>query len=762
MSTTSAILGNGPTAYIAGLMLPPIPPPPSSKEGEMTGVNTEESSAPKTRKISQKITPAIRDIIKRLAPKIKSNELAHETAAAQCKISITSLKNALRILEEGKDPAEKKVPQKITPEILKKIKKLAPKVKSQKLTYQKAAEQCGISKSAFRRAFQDFEKGENSTEKKAPQKITPEILKKIKELAPEVKSKNISQREGAEQCGISEAMFRRALLSLEKGEDPTVRKIQQKMTPKIAEKIKQLASKVLSGELKQQEVAEQCGVSVDAVKKQLKALENGEDSTVKKAPQTITVEIRDKIKSYVSRINKGNLTQADAAKLCGISQTAFSVAFNALKQGEDPSEKKDQRKMSVELEKKIKKLAQKVKRGEVTKRDAAAQCEISESKFLRVFQAYEKGEDPAVRKAPQKITPEILKKIKKLASDVQNGKLTIQDVADQCGVSESTARKQLQAFNADSTVKKERQKVTPEIRDKIKLFVPKIKKGILTQKGAAKAAAAQCGISESTAWKAFQALKNGEDPADRKVQLKMTQELAKKIKKLAPKVKKKIVTLKDAAEQCEISISRMVAALRILAQGGDPAERKAFQKVTPEMREKIKLLVPDIESGKLTLQAVADQCGISEATLRYVIKDLDEENNLSSSGKAPRVPMPPVRRDQDAASSSSGPSGRAAQDQGSLVHAASAPIHPAVAAAQHAPMTTAARAARPASWVNFSEIAALQLVQGISTSAIIPQTPITPTSPDATAQSAVGPASEEELLRLLEEDDEEWLKTVLV
>ena len=88
--------------------------------------------------------------VKAVAERIRKKEITHEQAAEECGIHVMTLMSKLKALTNNKDLTRRKPHQKITEAIAEKIKALAPKIKSKEVTLEKAAEECGISMSALR------------------------------------------------------------------------------------------------------------------------------------------------------------------------------------------------------------------------------------------------------------------------------------------------------------------------------------------------------------------------------------------------------------------------------------------------------------------------------------------------------------------------------------------------------------------------------------------------------------------------------------
>ena len=120
-------------------------------------------------------------------------------------------------------------------------------------------------------------------------------------------------------------------------------------------------------------------------------------------------------------------------------------------------------------------------------------------------------------------------------------------------------------------------------------------------------------------------LENGEDPVQRKKIQKVTKKIVAKVKKLIPQLKDGSLSYKKAEEQCGIGRKTVKRIIEKLDQKKDPTKRE-WKKITPEMKEKINELRPDIKSGKLCYLEVAEQLQISEDVVKKIVKKLNEND----------------------------------------------------------------------------------------------------------------------------------------
>src|SRR5205823_877549 len=139
------------------------------------------------------------------------------------------------------------------------------------------------------------------------------------------------------QCGISETSVHKIIKSSKKGIDPTARKPLQKITTEICDEVKELQRKIEKGELSQEKVGDQCGICETSVNKIVKSIKKGIDPTARKPLKKITPEIRDKVKELQPKIEKGELTQEKVGDQCGISETSVHKIIKSIKEGVDPT-----------------------------------------------------------------------------------------------------------------------------------------------------------------------------------------------------------------------------------------------------------------------------------------------------------------------------------------------------------------------------------------------------------------------------------------
>ena len=347
---------------------------------------------------------------------------------------------------------KKKALQKITAEIIEKIKAVAPQIQSGELSLADGAVKCGISMWRLGTKLDALNEGRDLIKMKERQKITAEIIEKIKAVAPKIQGGELTIEQAAKECGISYGLFNKKLKALENGNDITKRKAHQEITEEIIEKIKAVAPKIQGGELTIEQAAKECRISDKTLRKKLKALENGNDLTKRKAPQKITAEMIEKIKAVAPKIQGGELTIEQAAKECDISCDLLNDKLKALKNGNDLTQKKAYQKTTPEIIEKIKAVAPKIQSGELTLQQAAKECGISSGALHNKLKALKNGNDLIKRKSPQQITAAIVEKIKAVAPKIQSGVLTIEQAAKECAISVGTLRIKLKALEEGKAI----------------------------------------------------------------------------------------------------------------------------------------------------------------------------------------------------------------------------------------------------------------------------------------------------------------------
>lgn len=181
-------------------------------------------------------------------------------------------------------------------------------------------------------APQALKEGKDPLTKQAPQKITPKIIEKIKRLAPMIERKELTQSVAAVQCGISRTLICKALKALKENKDPAARKVKQKITPKIVEKIKRLAPMIERGEVSRSVVAAQCEISLKSIKRILQAIKEGKDPSKRHVPQKITPKKVEQVKLPALRVTSEELSGGAAAVSYPMPQPVFKGVLEASKE----------------------------------------------------------------------------------------------------------------------------------------------------------------------------------------------------------------------------------------------------------------------------------------------------------------------------------------------------------------------------------------------------------------------------------------------
>ena len=375
------------------------------------------------------------------------------------------------VVKEGEDVdlTARKANQKVTKDIAKRIIELAPKIKKGEISREKAAKESGISVGTLRSKLIDLENGKDLVTKNKFKKTTEDKVEKIKALAPKIDNNEISVEKAAAQCGISEHTLRAKLKALKEGKNITKHKPIQRVNDEIANKIKDLAPKIERGEVKHEDAAKECGISIGTLKLKLKDLKEGKDLVKKKTNQK-TDETVEKIKAFAPKIEKKEVTLEEAAKKCGITTDTLKKRLKEIKEGKQVTATKPRQLMTKELAKKIEALAAKMEKGEILVKDAAAECEMNVATFRDKLKVLKEGGDLTKAKTRQLMTPETIKKIKSVAPKIEKGKMTIDEAAVECGVSLHTFREKLKVLKegGDLTKKRPRTKATEEVVEKAK------------------------------------------------------------------------------------------------------------------------------------------------------------------------------------------------------------------------------------------------------------------------------------------------------
>lgn len=285
--------------------------------------NASASSKKKTKKIDSATIEKIKD----LAQQIKDRKISQKDAVDKSGLPRTSFARLCAKLEKGIDPFEEKAPKKVDDAMVAKVKALLLPLKEKKLSQMEAALQCGIAESTFFSIRQKLEKGQDPTKKKMTPRgkdITDKQVVQVEEILPDIDAKKISVKAAAEKCKIPLSTFNRIVDKLRNGIDPSVKKTPLKVTEKIVEKIKKLIPKIEQGKLSENEAAEQVNLSHRVFLENVKKLKKGEDPLLKKKVD-LTPETIKKVKELVPQILSGQLTKKEVMDTYKISRHKLSV-----------------------------------------------------------------------------------------------------------------------------------------------------------------------------------------------------------------------------------------------------------------------------------------------------------------------------------------------------------------------------------------------------------------------------------------------------
>ena len=226
-------------------------------------------------------------------------------------------------------------------------------------------------------------------------------------------------------------------------EEPTQSaKKSQKITPAIVKEIEKLIPLIEKGKLTQKEAGTKCKVPESTFSTVLDKLKNGEDPSKRKNYQEVTPEIVEKIKTLFAHIKEGKLERKEVAKACNISSGSLREIMRCLENGENPIKKKRSRKVTDEVVKRVKDVLLECEGQNLSRKQHAAKCKLSLNTFVNIMKKLEKDENPVrtVPKISEKFMAIIEKKVKEVLPQVKEGKLTEKEAAQKCKILEKTFR----------------------------------------------------------------------------------------------------------------------------------------------------------------------------------------------------------------------------------------------------------------------------------------------------------------------------------
>lgn len=361
----------------------------------------EEDSEKPVRNEPQEISnPKVGEKLPQAKPKV-ANKTDSDENAEPLQSPLKGVKKKTEVAQADKSPKKNKY-RKVDDKIVEKVKKLLPKIKDETITKQAAAEQCGISPPSLASVMEQLKEGLNPAQSKVHQKVTQEIVDVVKDLLIRIDQNKITKQEAVKQSKVSEATFRRIVEQLENDKDPTKYKTKTLTSKETIEKIRKLMPLIDDETMTQKSAAKACEVTLSTFRLIVQKLKNGEDPSQKKTKQKITAEIVEKVRKVFSQVEDNTLKKYEAAKVCGIPVTTFNTIYSKLKNGEDPLQKKIRQKVTSFLVEKIKALLPEIDRGELTVKNAAAQLKMPPETLSQTIAKLRKGIDPLERKETSK------------------------------------------------------------------------------------------------------------------------------------------------------------------------------------------------------------------------------------------------------------------------------------------------------------------------------------------------------------------------
>lgn len=233
--------------------------------------------------------------------------------------------------------------------------------------------------------------------------------------------------------------------SLEIAEDRLLpkRKI-KKITPEQVKIIRQHlpdldAKKIMQKDIRAELATQGHPIPESTLSKTLKKIRKGIDPLVRKTSQKVTAQLIESIREELPRLEKGKKRGAVAEQL-KIAPSTLNNILSRFETGQDPSKRKKRTKTTDELVKKVKEVSLELEATgkAVTYVAVASQCGITAGHARRIVMKLEKDKNP-VNEGP-KIGQKTIEKVndifKEVSLLVQQGKLTPEQAADKCGITQ--------------------------------------------------------------------------------------------------------------------------------------------------------------------------------------------------------------------------------------------------------------------------------------------------------------------------------------
>ncbi len=336
------------------------------------------------------------------------------------------------VMTQPASSIKKKSSPKLTQEIVDKIKAQLPDITSKKISQRSVAREHGLTVKVTKRVIEKLNNGEDPLEKKFHHKVTEKIVKLVKERRELIESEKMSYNKAGKECGITADTVKKIVKLLQEGKDPTQRKVTQKVTEKIWKKVVELHQE---GKLSHTVIAEKVKIAKTQVSDIIRKHTDGESFSKRRPAQKITELMIEQVKNLRPKIEAKKLSQKAAALQCNITEATFSKIFRKLTKGENPLERRVARQVTDKDVENVKKFLPLIKNGEITQRAAAEKCSISETSFSHIKGTIEKGQNPTQKKSATTITEAMLKKMKAMLPAFDDGTLLAKDAAETLKIS---------------------------------------------------------------------------------------------------------------------------------------------------------------------------------------------------------------------------------------------------------------------------------------------------------------------------------------
>ena len=244
----------------------------SSEVESSSDFDSDTSDAHNERKVPAIINDALIEKVKKLNPQIKNGTITCLKAAEICGISRDTLREVRKKIEKNIDPTQRKPVQKVNAKIVEKVRELLPQIETEEVSYEEVAKQCQIAKKSIQDIVEKIKQGVDPLQPKAQQKVTPAVRDKIKKLLPQIINKTLSYEKAATQCGVSRNTIQRVVKELRQKKEP----IRQKVPAALVKKIKDLLPQLENGRLSYEKAAEQCQTDKKVVKAVVEKLKQKE------------------------------------------------------------------------------------------------------------------------------------------------------------------------------------------------------------------------------------------------------------------------------------------------------------------------------------------------------------------------------------------------------------------------------------------------------------------------------------------------------